>query len=92
MPFASAAQRGVRTHALRAPSGGGSKQGAAVTAAGRFTGWSLSPVLASAAMSLSSVSVLVNSLRLRRFEGSETEASATPTNGALVGLRAAGAR
>lgn len=32
-----------------------------------FTGWSLSPVLASAAMSLSSVSVLANSLRLRRF-------------------------
>jgi Cu+-exporting ATPase len=31
------------------------------------TGWLLSPVLASAAMSLSSVSVLVNSLRLRRF-------------------------
>lgn len=29
------------------------------------TGWSLSPVLASAAMALSSVSVLVNSLRLR---------------------------
>lgn len=33
-----------------------------------WTGWLLSPVLASAAMSLSSVSVLVNSLRLRRFE------------------------
>ena len=32
------------------------------------TGWLLSPVLASAAMSLSSVSVLINSLRLRRFE------------------------
>jgi len=32
-----------------------------------FTGWLLSPVLASAAMSLSSVSVLMNSLRLRRF-------------------------
>jgi Cu+-exporting ATPase len=31
-----------------------------------WTGWSLSPVLASAAMSLSSVSVLLNSLRLRR--------------------------
>jgi Cu+-exporting ATPase len=31
------------------------------------TGWLLSPVLASAAMSLSSVSVLLNSLRLRRF-------------------------
>jgi Cu+-exporting ATPase len=33
-----------------------------------FTGWLLSPVLASAAMSLSSVSVLLNSLRLTRFE------------------------
>jgi P-type Cu+ transporter len=31
------------------------------------TGWLLSPILASAAMSLSSVSVLANSLRLRRF-------------------------
>jgi P-type Cu+ transporter len=33
-----------------------------------LTGWLLSPVLASAAMSLSSVSVLASSLRLRRFE------------------------
>jgi Cu+-exporting ATPase len=32
-----------------------------------WTGWQLSPVLASAAMSLSSVSVIANSLRLRRF-------------------------
>ena len=32
-----------------------------------FTGWQLSPLVASAAMSLSSVSVLANSLRLRRF-------------------------
>ena len=32
-----------------------------------WTGWLLSPVLASAAMSLSSVSVLLSSLRLRRF-------------------------
>jgi P-type Cu+ transporter len=34
------------------------------------TGWLLSPVFASAAMSLSSVSVLANSLRLRRFAAS----------------------
>jgi P-type Cu+ transporter len=41
-----------------------------------FTGWSLSPVFASAAMSLSSVSVIANSLRLRDFErGSETARS-----------------
>ncbi|HEY0135973.1 MAG TPA: heavy metal translocating P-type ATPase [Nannocystis sp.] len=33
-----------------------------------WTGWTLSPVLASAAMSLSSVSVLMNSLRLHRFK------------------------
>ncbi|HZJ00166.1 MAG TPA: HAD-IC family P-type ATPase, partial [Gemmatimonadaceae bacterium] len=32
------------------------------------TGWLMSPVLASAAMSLSSVSVLTNSLRLRSFK------------------------
>jgi Cu+-exporting ATPase len=32
-----------------------------------LTGWRLSPVLASAAMSLSSVSVLASSLRLRRW-------------------------
>ena len=32
-----------------------------------FTSWQLSPVFASAAMSLSSVSVLLSSLRLRRF-------------------------
>ena len=33
-----------------------------------FTGWLLSPMVASAAMTLSSLSVLLNALRLRRFE------------------------
>ena len=33
----------------------------------KMTGWLLSPAIASAAMSLSSLSVVLNSLRLRRF-------------------------
>ena len=42
-----------------------------------WTGWQLSPVIASAAMSLSSVSVLLNSLRLRRFARSPAPSPAT---------------
>jgi Cu+-exporting ATPase len=38
-----------------------------------LTGWMLSPIFASAAMSLSSVSVVANSLRLRRFGRSQKE-------------------
>ena len=42
-----------------------------------FTGWQMSPVIASAAMSMSSVSVLLSSLRLRRFGSRERPAART---------------
>ncbi|WP_437821092.1 heavy metal translocating P-type ATPase [Sorangium sp. So ce1078] len=47
-----------------------------------LTGWLLSPVLASAAMSLSSVSVLASSLRLRAFGRGGREADAGVRGGA----------
>jgi Cu+-exporting ATPase len=37
-----------------------------------FTGWLLSPILASLLMALSSVSVVTNALRLRRFQFHQT--------------------
>jgi P-type Cu+ transporter len=50
-----------------------------------FTGWLLSPVLASAAMSLSSVSVLANSITLRRFD--RTPPSGSRWSSDPLGLR-----
>ncbi len=52
-----------------------------------FTGWLLSPILASAAMSFSSVSVVTNSLRLRTFRAPSrggVSASATSATDAAV--------
>lgn len=43
-----------------------------------FTGWLLSPIVASAAMALSSVSVLTNALRLRGFPIEREDSAATP--------------
>jgi Cu+-exporting ATPase len=43
-----------------------------------LTGWLLSPILASAAMSLSSVSVVMNSLRLRRFRPAMLKGDGNP--------------
>jgi Cu+-exporting ATPase len=48
-----------------------------------LTGWSLSPIVASAAMALSSVSVLANSVALRRFERSPAASATAP----WLGLR-----
>ncbi|WP_327432900.1 heavy metal translocating P-type ATPase [Streptomyces sp. NBC_01236] len=53
------------------------------------TGWLLSPIVAAAAMSLSSLSVVGNANRLRRFTAPPLPASPTPSTDARVPVRAA---
>jgi Cu+-exporting ATPase len=54
-----------------------------------FTGWLLDPIFAAAAMALSSVTVVSNALRLRRFRPPQIgAASIRPIEGQVVGARA----